>query len=161
MNYQDNLNIDLWPLSHDNKKYKSFQHEDGFKFSSNSNENNIFNFSSNIIQDYNNNCIKKDNPDYHIYKPLNNNFSNNNIEGNNDINYSPYGPIFSPFYSPKKMSHLLSQNLNAISPYNITFIFCLVVIIIIINTIVNIIVIIFICIISIAIFEIKYISISK
>ena len=119
LNNQDNLNIDLWPLSHDNKKYKSFQHEDGFKFSSNSNENNIFNFSSNIIQDYNNNCIKKDNPDYHIYKPLNNNFSNNNIEGNNDINYSPYGPIFSPFYSPKKMSHLLSQNLNAISPYNI------------------------------------------
>ena len=72
-----------------------------------------------LISIYNNNCIKKDNPDYHIYKPLNNNFSNNNIEGNNDINYSPYGPIFSPFYSPKKMSHLLSQNLNAISPYNI------------------------------------------
>ena len=91
--------------------------------SSNVNKNNIFSFSSKAIQDLSNNSLKKDNPNYPLFTPLNI-LEPNNILGvgnnNNNFNFLRNNSILSPFsYAHGGFHSILSPNVSINSPFNI------------------------------------------
>ena len=90
--------------------------------SSNINKNNIFNFSSKAIQDLSNNSIKKDNPNYPLFTPLNISEPNNIIGGSNNFNFLQNNSILSPFFHAHGGFHsILSPNAPLNSPFNINY----------------------------------------
>ena len=93
--------------------------------SSNVNKNNIFSFSSKAIQDLSNNSLKKDNPNYPLFTPLNI-LEPNNILGvgnnNNNFNFLRNNSILSPFsYAHGGFHSILSPNVSINSPFNINY----------------------------------------
>ena len=91
--------------------------------SSNVNKNNIFSSSSKAIQDLSNNSLKKDNPNYPLFTPLNI-LEPNNILGvgnnNNNFNFLRNNSILSPFsYAHGGFHSILSPNVSINSPFNI------------------------------------------
>ena len=91
--------------------------------SSNVNKNNIFSFSSKAIQDLSNTSLKKDNPNYPLFTPLNILEPNNILGGgnnNNNFNFLRNNSILSPFsYAHGGFHSILSPNVSINSPFNI------------------------------------------
>ena len=91
--------------------------------SSNINKNNIFSFSSKAIQDLSNNSLKKDNPNYPLFTPLNIMEPNNFLgvgDNNNNFNFLRNNSILSPFsYAHGGFHSILSPNVSINSPFNI------------------------------------------
>ena len=91
--------------------------------SSNINKNNIFSFSSKAIQDLSNSSLKKDNPNYPLFTPLNIMEPNNFLgvgDNNNNFNFLRNNSILSPFsYAHGGFHSILSPNVSINSPFNI------------------------------------------
>ena len=106
-------------LSNDNP-FKSSNRQE----SSNSNKNNVFNFSLKAIKDLSNGSVKKDNPNFPLFTPLNNFDSNNDIGGSINFKLFQSNSILSPFPLPHGGFHsIFSPNISVNSPYNMNNLF--------------------------------------
>ena len=112
----DYANKESLSLKDDNGK--NYSNLNDFKFSANSKNNNIFNFSSNIIHD-SNNIFKINTP---VYTPYINNNANPKMEDNTPI--YDYNNLLSPmFLSPERNNLMSPHGFSFNSPFNINSVF--------------------------------------
>ena len=105
-------------LSNENLFKSKVQHD--IEFSSNSNKNNVFSFSSKAIQNFSNNSLKNESQNFPIFTSLNINDSNNNILDKYNFQSFQNRAFLSPnAFAPSKFESLLSPNISVNSPFNI------------------------------------------
>ena len=110
----NDFNKEILPLSNDFQYKSSQSNKLDFKFSENSDKNNIFNFTLNEIRNLSDTSQKNN---INILTPL-----MNKDEANNLI-LSPNKSLFSPYnFNSMKLNSLLSPYLSVNSPYNINMV---------------------------------------